>query len=174
MNNKLWWNDPDCLLIPDLATDSAKVELLGPDGKIRPAAGLTAAQFSFHATATLASGSMVLSGDDVTTYSEKQWALLKKLVSKAPVAARFEDDRLETGWSDEQRRRIVVLLNWGTAPSERRAPRGPSAPSGVPVAVSDFWTGERLGVVNGDVVVTVAPGAGRVLVLESVEAASRQ
>jgi len=166
MNDRLWWNDPDCILIPDMS--ATQVELLGPDGKPRQTARLTPEQFSFHAAATLATGGLVLSGDNVTGYSEKQWAVLKRLVSRKPVAAHFENHLLETGWIDEPERRTVVLLNWGSSAVSRVVPRGPSTPTGVPVVLRDFWTGESLGVFESDIPVDVPAEGGRVLVIERV------
>ena len=164
MNDRLWWNDPDCILIPDMS--GTHVELLGPDGKPRQTARLTPEQFSFHAAATLATGGLVLSGDSVTGYSEKQWEVLKRLVSRKPVAAHFENHLLETGWTDEPEGRTVVLLNWGSSAVSRVVPRGPSTPTGVPVVLRDFWTGESLGVFESEIPVAVPAEGGRVLVME--------
>src|SRR5207245_1328262 len=50
-NGKLWWNDPDCVLLT---------------GKLSPN------EYRFHATAIYATGGMLLSGDDLTKVSAAQ------------------------------------------------------------------------------------------------------
>ena len=47
-NGRLWWNDPDCVLLTGDLTDN---------------------EYQFHATTIYATGGMVLSGDDLTKIS---------------------------------------------------------------------------------------------------------
>jgi hypothetical protein len=72
-NGRLWWNDPDAVV---LAGD------LGEEER------------SFHATAILATGGMVLYGDDLSTIPPTRLEMLRKLHPPTGVAARFEDDSL--------------------------------------------------------------------------------
>lgn len=167
MNDRLWWNDPDCLLIPDVKPAPGGFGLASasaPDGKPHP---VTADQFSYHAAATYASGGMVLSGDALVNYSPAQWSLLRRALARPPIAARFADDRFEVGVVDEPARRVVILLNASAAPATRTVPLGGAAVGRV--RVTDFWTGEDLGSHSADFPLTLAPTSGRVLVLTIVE-----
>ena len=172
MNDRLWWNDPDCFLIPDLQKARFGLDLAGPDGKPRDQQQVTPEQFSFHAAATYATGGMVLSGDTVVDYTPAQWALLRKALARPAVAARFETDQLETGWIDAPGRRVVVLLNWQNAPATRFVRLGGSLAAGMPVRVTDYWTEERVGDYTADFPIELPAGAGRVLVIEPLRAAS--
>jgi alpha-galactosidase len=75
-NGKLWWNDPDAVTL---------------SGTMPPE------EYRFHATAIMASGGMVLSGDDLSTLPADRLAMLKKLLPPTGVAADFEDEKLTVG-----------------------------------------------------------------------------
>lgn len=138
-NNRLWWNDPDCLLFDPKAPTNEQM---------------------FHLTATYATGGMLLSGDDASKYSAAQWNLFRKAVANPGVPATFEDATLQTGTIQQGDRVLGVLLNWGDTPV-RRSLTLPGASR-----VSDFWTGEDLGVHTGAFVLDPMPGrSGRLLLL---------
>jgi alpha-galactosidase len=121
-NGRLWWNDPDCVLLTgDLPDD----------------------EYRFHATAVYATGGMLLSGDDLTKISPPRLAMLRKLLPPTGTAAEFEDDSLRVGRVRLRGRTAVCLLNW----DER--PRGVSFKLPGPCRVTDFWTGKDLGRLDG-------------------------
>ena len=130
-NGRLWWNDPDCVVLTG---------------------DLSEQEFTFHATVVLASGGMVLSGDDLTKLPPERLAVLRELVPPTGVAARFEDESMRVGSIKLPERRLVCLFNWEDEPItlELRL----DAPS----QVRDFWTGEHLGVREGIFEVRDMPG----------------
>jgi alpha-galactosidase len=84
-NGKLWWNDPDAVVLTDR-----------PEAPMRGT--LTEEEFRFHATSAFASGGMILSGDDLTKLPADRLAMLKKLLPPNDVAAIFDDpSSLEVG-----------------------------------------------------------------------------
>lgn len=88
-NGRLWWNDPDCVL------------LSGLDENLR----------SFHRAIQTACGGLVVSGDDLSKLGLEQLSELRALIPAPPRSARF-DDALECGTiglSDEAK---FVILNW--------------------------------------------------------------
>jgi alpha-galactosidase len=115
-NGRLWWNDPDAIVLTGDLTDE---------------------EFQFHASVIVASGGMVLSGDDLTTISPSRMAMLRKLQPPSGVAARFEDESLRAGLIEVGARRIVCLLNWDDAPRTLaiNLPRRHR--------LRDFWTDEE-------------------------------
>jgi alpha-galactosidase len=73
-NGRLWWNDPDCVLLTGLKPD----------------------ELGFHLEIMSACGAMILSGDDLTKLSPAERAQLRALARPQPRAARF-DDALQDG-----------------------------------------------------------------------------
>ena len=88
-NGRLWWNDPDCLLLTGL----------GPE------------ELGFHLQIMNATGGMVLSGDDLTKLSAEERAQLRSLARSAPRSARF-DDALEEGVIDLPGGARHLRLDW--------------------------------------------------------------
>jgi alpha-galactosidase len=136
-NGRLWWNDPDAIVLTgDLSKD----------------------EFQFHASAIYATGGMILSGDDLTTISADQLAMLRKLQPPTGVAARFTDESLQIGTIQLPEQRIYCLFNWSD--SERtlsiRLPR--------PCQITDFWSGKELGRYNGLFSRVLSPHSARLLV----------
>jgi alpha-galactosidase len=148
MNDRLWWNDPDCLLIPDLDVPAEQSKRVSAD------------EFSFHAAATYASGGMLLSGDAVVNYTPAQWDLLKRAAARPPIAARFQSDALEVGFVDEPTRRVLILLNWTDEPVNRRVELGGIG------RLTDYWNDAALGAFDGTAEIVLPPRAGRVIVVE--------
>src|SRR5579862_5535581 len=71
-NGKLWWNDPDCVVLVDRPA--------GNLGRRRPGPPLTDAEYQFHATAIYACGGLILDGDDFTRITPNRRAMLEKLL----------------------------------------------------------------------------------------------
>jgi alpha-galactosidase len=118
-NGRLWWNDPDAVVLTGELTDD---------------------EIRFHATATYASGGMILSGDDLTQIPPARLAMLQTLLPPTGVAATFADDSLRVGImarSDGQRE--FALFNWEDAPQTIAV----ALPA--PCTMTDVWSGESLG-----------------------------
>jgi len=88
-NGRLWWNDPDCVL------------LTGLDEHLR----------SFHRAVQFACGGALLSGDDLSKLKPDSISELRGLLSTRPPAARF-DDTLERGEIQLADRSLRVHLDW--------------------------------------------------------------
>jgi alpha-galactosidase len=74
------------------------VKTVAPDGSITYSEGTVPEnEFAFNAAYTMASGGMVLSGDDVGDLTPKNIALLKKLLPPTGVAAEFDDNKNTLG-----------------------------------------------------------------------------
>jgi alpha-galactosidase len=137
-NGRLWWNDPDAVV---LTGDLSKDEIL------------------FHASVIHATGGMLLSGDDLTAIPPDRLAILRKLLPPTGVAARFEDDSLRVGVSDQKNGRMVYLFNWGDSPEtlgfnlERAC------------EITDYWSGQPMGRHEGSFSITeMPPHSARMLV----------
>jgi alpha-galactosidase len=138
-NNRLWWNDPDCLVLTGKQPDNEK---------------------SFHWAATFATGGMVLSGDDVTKYDDTQWSILKKAVSNDGNAAQFADSQFTVGLTRQGGEPVAVFLNWTDQPQRR------SVKLDAPSRVIDYWTGMEIGVFDSEFVIEALPArSGGVYVL---------
>lgn len=137
-NGTLWWNDPDCVLLTG---------------------DLPEAEFRLHATWIFASGGMVLSGDDLTTISEPHLAMLRKLLPPTGVGAAFIDASWDVGIvAAGEDRRFLAAFNWGDEPASRRA-KTPGV-----WRARDFWTGEALGEIRGEIDLGVLEGRSARLV----------
>jgi alpha-galactosidase len=135
-NGSLWWNDPDAVVLASDLTDS---------------------ECQFHATAIYATGGMVLSGDDLTALPPARAAMLKKLLPPTGVAAEFEDASLRVGTVQLLNARMICLFNWDDAKQK------PSYRLPAPATVTDYWTGESLGLREGLVSFDLAPRSARLL-----------
>ncbi|OXM83583.1 glycoside hydrolase family 36 protein [Paenibacillus rigui] len=153
-HQRLWVNDPDCLVL-----ENRDIKLVDPDGTVRRGpSSITPDEFGFHAAYIIASGGMVLSGDDVCELSAAGLAVLRKALTTRNIAARFDDSSFRIGRVQEPDRELLCLFNWSDEPStlEVALPK--------PVRLEDFWTGESLGFYSGTLTVAdMAPHSGRVL-----------
>ncbi|HSC51999.1 MAG TPA: glycoside hydrolase family 36 protein [Phnomibacter sp.] len=115
-NGRLWWNDPDCILLYDKAT----ADIMDAAGKKnqQPSA-LTENEFLFHAATVYASGGMLLSGDDLPKLSAERLAILKKLMPPTGVAARFENENFEVGVTQLKNKKVYSVFNWGDTAVKR-------------------------------------------------------
>jgi alpha-galactosidase len=134
-NGKLWVNDPDCVLLAD-------------NGK-KPS-GVTSNLWMFHATAVHAVGGLVLTGDRIEGLQPPQLAMLRKLIPPTGKSARFEND-FETGVTTLDDRQYLYAFNWSTTNADRTFRLTAKS------QLTDFWTGENLGVHQGSYVVKDLP-----------------
>ena len=135
-NNRLWWNDPDCLVLSG-----------------EPPAN----EESFHIVATFASGGMLLSGDDLTQATDRDIQVLQQCIDNPGQAAEFETSALKIGWlpgSGEQR---IALLNWEDQPEERVVRLKQ------PSQVIDYFSGDDLGTHHEALSLRLPPRSGRLL-----------
>jgi len=141
----LWINDPDCLVLANKPG--------------RPP--LSDAEFRFHASAILATGGMLLDGDDLAALSPTAWHDLRRLLPPSGHAARFTSASFDAGVIDLPDRRLLCLFNWSDSPRTARV----SLPK--LCHVTDFWSGADLGEQEGDWTAGSIPAHGA-LVLECV------
>lgn len=106
-HNRLWINDPDTVLLQNKAT-----RVVGPDGKAIMIDGtITNDEFMVNAVYTMASGGMVLSGDDLSRLTDENLKILKKLLPPVRIAAEFTDSDFTVGTAkiDEQTTAIYTF-----------------------------------------------------------------
>ncbi len=133
-NGQLWWNDPDCMVLTgDLSEE----------------------EFRFHATATFASGGLMLSGDDLTKISAERLQMLRRMVPPTGVAARFEDDSLKVGYIDLPDRSLVCVLNWADDPIVEKV-RWPK-----PGTLREVWTRSNVNAAGGGFEIQLPARSGR-------------
>jgi alpha-galactosidase len=137
-NGRLWWNDPDAVTLSGTMPDE---------------------EYRFHATSIVASGGLVLSGDDLSTLPPDRLATLKKLLPPTGVAAEFEDSAMRVGVVRLPDRTLLCIFNWGDDPAKIpvKLPR--------PGNVADLWSPRDYGVQQSTLNVTLKPHEGTVLVL---------
>ena len=144
-HQRLWLNDPDCVVLANRPGDAM----------------LTDDEFLFHATAICATGGLVLSGDSVPQLDAAARDRLVKLVRSTGAAARFEDDTWRTGVLHRPEGELRCLFNWDDTPA------APMAAFGRPCSVTDYWTGEHLGVHTDTTPLgSLPPHSARLLLLE--------
>lgn len=137
-HNRLWMNDPDTVVLRN-----RDLSILDPAGNESGTdSQLTRQEFLYNATYVLASGGMVLSGDDITEFTEQNTADLKKLLPPCKHAAVFETDNSSVGKIQRKDGQIICIFN-----SEDFA-QSFSVQMDYPAEVVDFWTEEKLGVWN--------------------------
>lgn len=147
-NGRLWWNDPDCVVLHD----GGSKDVMDAGGRPTTTGKVPDNEYQFHATLVHATGGMLLSGDDLTRITPRRAAMLRKLVPPAGLCARFEDDRFETGVLPLGKRERLFAFNWGDAPATRVLKLARKS------RLTDFWTGEDLGVHEGEYRIEALPG----------------
>ena len=115
-------------------------------------------EYRFHATAVMASGGLVLSGDDLSTLPADRLATLKKLLPPTGVAAEFDDESLQTGIVKLNDRTLLCVFNWSEQPA-RISVKLPHHGE-----VTDLWSGQSYGRQSA-VEVPLKPHEATVLVL---------
>ncbi len=111
-NGRLWWNDPDCILLTDDGAD-----VMDPAGNNtrdkNKIPQMSEDEFHFHAATIFASGGLLLSGDDLTKITPVRLAILKKLIPSTGTAARFNSENFEVGVTDMKGYKVFSVFNWG-------------------------------------------------------------
>ncbi|HEU4552315.1 MAG TPA: glycoside hydrolase family 36 protein [Chitinophaga sp.] len=138
-NGRLWWNDPDCLLLTGNMPDN---------------------EFRFHTALIFSTGGMVLSGDDLTTISPERLNVLRKAVPPTAQAAAFEEGKFEIGRLSTPKGKYLVLLNWDSTAQTI------TAKLDHPCEILDHWTGKSLGKFLGAYTAELQGHDGRVLELK--------
>ena len=124
-NNKLWWNDPDCLLL---------------------SGNLPENQYMFHASLLYATGGALLSGDNIIKLPANRLAILKKMVKAQGVTAEFDSDKFNYGWINNHSKKQLVVLNWG------KESKTFHIPIGKPCTLVNYFTGEKIGSFDKEIV----------------------
>lgn len=135
-NGRLWWNDPDCVLL----LDEGSRDIVDPAGRPATIGKIPDPEFQFHATLMYATGGMILSGDDLTRITPRRLAMLKRLLPPTGVCARFDNDQFETGVTRLPDRDVFSVLNWTDQPVQRTLVLRARS------RLTDLWTGDHLGV----------------------------
>ncbi|HWA26577.1 MAG TPA: alpha-galactosidase [Lacunisphaera sp.] len=149
-HGRLWINDPDCIVV------SKRIK-----SKTLPEAPLTDDEMGFHAAAILASGAMMLDGDDYTGLTAAQKARLKKCLPPTNVPARFAREDFSEGRAElPDGRMLVFAFNWG------ETPRTHTVDFAAPRTITDYWTGEKLGT-HARLELSLPPHSARVLLATS-------
>lgn len=145
-NGRLWWNDPDSLLLGNTNTT-----VMGPDGTPTARGGVTLNETLFHATLIRATGGMLLSGDDLPSLAPDQIALLKKSIPPTGRPFRFADESFNLGRLQEKGREWVAVFNWGDQPVDREVKFSGKA------KLTDYWSGRDLGRHQGSFNISAMP-----------------
>ena len=148
-NGKLWINDPDCLLLENLA-----IRQILPDGSVSTGnrTAVSPEEFDFHRAHILASGGALLSGDILTELREDSLRTIEKLLQMYGKTARFDDTEFLHGTIPVEEGVLHCYFN--------RAPLGKMfcrLPDGGTCA--DFWSGETI----DDRLLVLPPRSARVI-----------
>lgn len=138
-NGRLWWNDPDCLVLTGNMPDN---------------------EFNFHAALIYATGGMLLSGDDLTKISPERLNMLHKAVPPAAKAAAFADTNFEVGEVNTTTGKNIIFLNWQTSPKKL------TVKLDKPGEVLDYWTGKSYGRHTGSFTMEVNGHDGKVFTIK--------
>lgn len=113
-NGRLWWNDPDCILLTGKLTDD---------------------EFMYHASLLFSTGGMILSGDDLTTITASRQGILKKLLPPTGAITKY-NKTLDIGWMDHAGITYLILLNKNDTPQKFEVPLLQE------YTITNYWTGE--------------------------------
>ncbi len=157
-NGTLWMNDPDCLLL-----ENNQVRIVAPDGHLfENKTDVTENEFGFHAAYILACGGFVLLGDDVSSISESHLDMIQKILSFQGPAAQFTDDSHRVGQIPTGSGMLLLLFNFDdTVQTIDAALEGA-------FQTRDFWTGEPLGLYQGQLSLQLPPHSAKVLTCTKV------
>jgi len=149
MHERLWQNDPDCLLARDSET------------------ALTPDEVRSLATVIAMSGGMVLDSDDLKRLSEERREIVSLLLPPFGRAARpldlFESEMPRLLELDCGSHSMLAIFNWSDESTkiEAHLPGGESE-------VSEVWTRAHLGVIRGSISVEVPPHGCRLLAVRAL------
>jgi alpha-galactosidase len=150
-NGRLWVSDPDCILLTNVQ-DGGPNPVTTPPDKISPAA-------QFLATVVHAVGGMIISGDKVQDLHPAQIAMMHKLIPPTGISARFESISHQVGITDLKNRQYYYALNWDNDPADRTLHLKQMS------HLTDYWTGEDLGMHAGDYVIKSVPARSARLIM---------
>jgi len=139
-NGRLWWNDPDCVVLRDGGSE----DVMDAGGRPTTKGKVPDNEYQFHATLIYATGGMLLSGDDLTKITPRRAQMLRKLVPPTGKCARFENENFEIGITPLKGREMISVFNWGDEPVIRIVRLSRKS------HLTDTWTGEDLGVHAGE------------------------
>jgi alpha-galactosidase len=151
-NGRLWWNDPDALCL------NGQVLADVPDaaGAVKSIGQASDEEFLFHATLVYATGGMLLAGDDLRTYGEREKQRLEVLYPPTGLAMRFAGDVFEVGRLRLPDAEMVAVLNWHDVPRDFAVTIPGRA------RVTELWSGQDFGVREGTLTLSgIPPHAGR-------------
>ncbi|MEI8036936.1 MAG: glycoside hydrolase family 36 protein [Verrucomicrobiota bacterium] len=130
-NGKLWWNDPDCLLLTENTQKNIRHHLPPKDPT------LTENQFKLHVASIRATGGLVLSGDEMPQILKNRCMVLAKLLTPTGMAMHFASPGFPVGRVTlNTHQEEVALFNWSDTPVTR------SFATEAGSTITDFWTGE--------------------------------
>ena len=157
-HNRLWINDPDTVLL-----QNEMIKVVGPDGKAAYEEGkLSADEFAFNAAYTVASGGMVLSGDDVSKLKPENIELLRRLLPPSKYAAEFENGNYSLGTAVlSETKTAYYIFNFEDEPMDIEIPlRGR-------VMAYDTIEDKELGVFENKIIMNgIRPHLGKILICE--------
>ena len=140
MHQKLWINDPDCLIMSD-----AYPPIMDPTGKIHTTC-LNRKFYKLNNIYVRASGGMVLSGDYISKYTKKDIELLKKILDTDYKAVEF-DDNLEIGSKEVQGATEYFIFNRSAFPKKYYIPAHNNS------TAKDLYTNKSLKIKDGKITV---------------------
>jgi alpha-galactosidase len=124
------------------------ITIVGPDGKETTVKqdSITNDEFAVNAAYTMASGGMVLSGDDVSGLRKENIELLRRLLPPTQVAAEFEDDTFTVGKAKiNDEKAIIYIFNYEDKEKEIIASIDGKA------EVFDLFENKSLGIFDGEI-----------------------
>jgi len=161
-NGRLWWNDPDCILLTDKGAEEVMDQ--GGNASVVKKNLLPENEFLYHATTVYASGGMLLSGDDLTMIKPERLAILKKMIPPTGKSARFEDEKFEVGTLNFKDRIEYVVFNASDAPVLRKV----NLPAGK-YTLSNKWTGKEIGVFEKEYVINnTLPHSAQIIIAKKI------
>ncbi|OQP57654.1 hypothetical protein A3860_08460 [Niastella vici] len=129
-NGKLWYNDPDCLvLVPNNGS-----------GKDVPQN-----EYMFHASIVHAVGGLVLLGDKYANLTPAQFEVIKKELQPTGKGAQFTTDEFQTGITDMGNEQFYYFLNWDDKKTVTLKIKLKGR-----ATLKNFWEGTALGVHEGE------------------------
>lgn len=159
-NGRLWWNDPDCLVL----RDGKSADIVAPDGKPVTTGSVPENEYVFHATLIYATGGMLLSGDDLTKITPHRLEFLRKSLPPTGRNFRFADESFSVGRLTLKDREMVALFNWSDEPVAREFMLKQNS------KLTDYWSGEALGTASGKFAIgNMPPHSARLLEVRSVK-----
>lgn len=148
-HGRLWLNDPDCLC--------ASSRIRGGHAPV------TDDELRFHATAIVASGGMLLNGDDYTGLTPAQRDIVRRALPPTNRPARFASEDFREGRAElPDGRTLIFVFNWDDTP------RAHTVQLTAPMQLNDFWTDEDFSVKASLELTALSPHSARLIVAKKV------